>query len=86
MVMWCTISEMQQPSAGTFNNHCPSSGQFHQPSFSLFSHPLLYCFFEHGKSVKQLIFHIAMLCSANPHVFKNIAPLQSLLFSKIHIF
>jgi hypothetical protein len=38
------------------------------------------------KPLKQLIFCIAMLCSVNPHVFQNITPVQSLLFSRINIF
>jgi hypothetical protein len=98
LLYWSTISghwlpcnipsgfEPLQPSTGAFRIIAHLQGYFMSLQFHHLAIHSSSVLSSLAKSVRQLIFLVAMLCSMNLHAFQNIALLQSLLLRWIHLF
>jgi hypothetical protein len=64
------------PSVGAFKIDAHLQGYFISLHFHHLSIHWKSVLSNMAKPFKQVVFHIAMFCAKNPHVFQNIAPVQ----------
>ena len=77
---------MLHPSVGAFKIGAHLQGYFISLHFHHLSIHWKSVLSSMAKPFIQVVFHVAMFCTTNPHVLQNIVPLQSLMFSRIPFF